>query len=200
MKNFVARIKTILLNQRTKATQLVKGIKGLPKIEERITQTINVNEIPQKCCLNLQIILFETDPKKPTNIKNVTFRKCIFSKQVIHKTTFQDCHFDSCQFNGTIIVDSEFHQCKFTESSFYKANVSGAYIDPSSFVFSYKWYRNWANVNAGWYQSLYRNSKSTHQETFAMVADKKFQFYRRYDYLLGKKEIDFDFYKGCYMT
>lgn len=168
---------------------------GLPRIEETISETIDVVDIPNGAAVDLQEVLFETASLSAhgVHVKNVIFRKCLFTRKTITAVKFQGCAFHECQFNGASIQKCEFHQCTFSECCFYKTQVSGTYLDPASFRFSSKWHRKWANVNAWWYQALYRNAKDIHQEHFAMVADRSFQFYRRYEYLFGKKKRPFRF-------
>ncbi len=79
---------------------------------------------------------------------------------------------------------------------FYKTKISGTYLDPKSFHFVSSWYLHWANVNAWWFQSLHRNSMDIHQKDFAMHADRRFRFYRRYEELLGNKKRPFKFLLG----
>lgn len=159
-----------------------------PKIKETVTNKIFINEILNNDA-ELSHIFFADKIKNPSDlkIKNVNFKKCIFSQSEIKNYTFIGCSFIDCIFNGTKIVNCEFHKCFFSECVFYKANFSETYIDPNSFNFSSMWHWHWANINAWLFQSLYKNSKDMHQEKFAMQADKKFQFYRRYEYLRGKK-------------
>ncbi|WP_272533250.1 ion channel [Providencia sp. PROV212] len=162
--------------------------KTLPKIKQQISKQISItNVIDDK--IELSIITFPNEEKESRGfqIKNKTFENCIFSKSKINRHTFINCSFINCYFNGTEIIESEFHKCKFFECCFFKANFSATYIDPASFYFSFNWHWYWANVNAWFFQSLYRNSKDMHQEKFAMQADKKFQFYKRYEYLRGQK-------------
>jgi len=165
-------------------------VASLPKITERISESIAIGVVTNGDRIELQAILFEipAPSEHGAHVKNVTFYRCLFTHQMIIGATFQGCTFMECQFNGARIKDCEFHQCKIIESCFYKSSISGTYLDPSSFVFSYRWYTKWANVNAWWYQALYRNAKDTHQERFARLADERFQFYRRYEYILGKKK------------
>lgn len=171
---------------------------GLPRIEEDIVKKIDVVDIRNDGEVTLHEILFDKDAVTihGVHVKNVTFTKCLFTNKIIKSVKFQGCTFKHCQFNGVQIEECEFHGCEFIEGCFYKADISNTYLDPASFKFSCKWYYKWANVNAWWYQALYRNSKNLHQENFAMLADKKFQFYRRYEYLLGKRMRPFRFARG----
>ena len=171
---------------------------SLPRIEERIVKNIDVVDIKNDIEINLHEILFDKDTKNNhgVHIKNVTFTKCLFTNKLIKSAKFQGCTFKFCQFNGVQIEECEFHDCKFIEGCFFKADISNTYLDPASFYFGSKWHYKWANVNAWWYQALYRNSKNLHQEKFAMLADKKFQFYRRYEYLFGKHKHPLRFTRG----
>lgn len=160
----------------------------LPKIKERITKKCFINELDVNK-IELTQICFpdEIENAKELSVKNIIFKKCIFSHSNINNYTFIGCSFIDCYFNGSRVYSCEFHKCLFSECSFYKANFTTTYIDPTSFKFSSMWHWNWANVNAWFFQTLYRNSKDMHQEKFAMQADKKFQFYKRYEYLRGQK-------------
>lgn len=120
-------------------------------------------------------------------IKGIVFTNCIFSFATIQKCNFNKCSFIDCIFNGAKISDCEFHKCSFLDCSFHKSKITRTYIDPTSFSFSSLWHWYWPNVNVWFFQTLYRNSKDMHQEKFAMIADKKFQFYKRYEYLRGQK-------------
>jgi uncharacterized protein YjbI with pentapeptide repeats len=177
-----------------------KKMAGLPKIGEKIGSTIKVADISDGDKINLMIIDFKhaSVDTKYFYLKKIKFTKCLFNKQDIQNVIFQECEFVDCQFNGANIKECEFHQCKFTECTFYKTQVSDTYLDPKSFNFSRKWYLKLANVNAWWFQELYRNSKNIHQEDFAMHADKKFQFYRRYEYLFGKNKKPHRFVGGLF--
>ncbi|ELE2993012.1 pentapeptide repeat-containing protein [Citrobacter freundii] len=160
----------------------------LPKIKEQITKKCLISKLDANE-IELSQICFpnEIASANELRVKNVIFRKCIFSQSSINDYTFIGCSFINCSFNGSRFSDCEFHKCFFSECSFYKTNFTTTYIDPDSFKFSSMWHWHWANVNAWFFQSLYRNSKDMHQEKFAMQADKKFQFYRRYEYLRGQK-------------
>ncbi len=118
-------------------------------------------------------------------LRGHTFTQCIFSKSNIQNFTFSNCSFFECSFNGALITGSSFHKCEFHECSFFKVKFRDTYVDPATFKFSPKWHWDYSNVNVGLFQDLYRNSKNMHQEFFAMEADKRFQFYKRYEYLRG---------------
>ena len=167
----------------------------LPKLTEEITETLPFTEILDKSQIKLKKIDFSKKLEKGRhkNFHKVIFTECLFSKETINEMTFQNCTFIKCQFNGTIINNSEFHQCKFDNCCFYKTKIISTYIDPSSFKFNSEWYIKWSNVNVIWFQALFKNSKLMHQENFAMAADIKFQFYRRYDHLFGQKKHPFLF-------
>lgn len=160
----------------------------LPKINEPISNKLAINKLESNE-IGLSQICFPKllTSEKELRVKNVTFTKCIFSQSSITGYTFIGCVFISCSFNGCEISGCEFHKCSFSECSFYKTKFITTYIDPDSFKFSWLWHWHWANVNAWLFQSLYKNSKDMHQEKFAMQADKKFQFYRRYEFLRGQK-------------
>jgi hypothetical protein len=166
-----------------------------PKIEESITEKVEIDGLLNNLESALKKVSFTTNCNA---VKNNTFTKCLFSYTKLRNIKFQNCKFENCQFNGTIFEDCEFHKCLFINCNFYKAQVKTTYLDPTSFSFSSEWYKKWSNINAWWFQSLFRNSKQMHQEEFAMVADKKFQFYRRYDYLLGIKKRPFRFLGGLF--
>ncbi|MHA6235946.1 ion channel [Pseudomonas fluorescens group sp. PF-69] len=155
-------------------------------IDERITQKININALTE-ANIELSIIEFPTEglSSKESRIRDKVFFKCIFSQQEINNFSFTNCKFVTCVFNGANISKVEFHDCTFDECFFYKTKFQSTYIDPKSFLFSDKWEWDLANVNAGLFQTLYRNSKDMHQDEFAMHADRKFQFYRRYQHLRG---------------
>lgn len=160
----------------------------LPKINEHISNKLNINKLDSNEIELSQIDFPDTIKNgKERRVKNITFNKCIFSQSRIKGYTFIGCSFISCSFNGSKISDCEFHKCSFSECSFYKTKFITTYIDPISFKFSWMWHWHWANVNAWLFQSLYKNSKDMHQEKFAMQADRKFQFYRRYEFLRGQK-------------
>lgn len=173
---------------------------GIPKINERISERVDISTVSDGTNYELRLILFDIDRSiiGKHSIRNVVFRKCIFSQRTISSLTFRSCNFDECMFIGTVIENCEFHNCKIIESNFLKAKISGTYLDPSSFVFSSEWHYKWANINAWWFQVLYRNSMDLHQEAFAMVADKRFQFYRRYEYLFGKRRRPFQFFRSLF--
>ena len=139
---------------------------------------------------------FETITPKERQISGKIFIKCLFSHKIIEDFTFQDCKFVDCAFNGALLVGVEFHDCEFRECFFYKTKFKDTYIDPESLHFTKKWHWIRANINAGLFQSLYNNSKTMHQEEFAMHADRKFQFYRRYQYLYGDRPNTYKFLKG----
>ncbi|NMY38220.1 MULTISPECIES: ion channel [unclassified Pseudomonas] len=169
-----------------------------PRIKEIIDKKILASSITPGSIIECSFVYFPLEgnqPSQPT-LKRVTFKKCIFSHQLIANSIFQDCQFIDCIFNGARITEVEFHQCFFSECAFYKTKISSTYLDPTSFKFSWKWHWNWANINASLFQTLYRNSKNMHQEEFAMNSDKKFQFYRRYDYLRGKNRHPNKFLRG----
>jgi len=160
----------------------------LPEITKNIKDEFNASDIKQ----GKDIIYYKVNFKERTlnenymHIDGVTFYECLFTKETIKSVTFSKCRFIKCLFNGVKIIDCEFQRCFFSECSFFKAKISGTYIDPESFSFSSIWHKEWSNINASWYQELYKNSKNLHQEKFAMNADKRFQFYQRYNFLFGK--------------
>lgn len=119
-------------------------------------------------------------------INNKKFINCTFSHEVIENYTFNSCLFVGCYFIGSRFVGVEIHNCEFHECIFLKSQFNSTYIDPDLLVFSWYWRWDRANVNAWLYQALYRNSRDMHQEEFAMKADRKFQTYRRYQYIRGK--------------
>lgn len=171
---------------------------NLPRITEDISKTIKISCIKKDAVVQLKKIDFAGTDKsgRPVSIKNTKFYKCLFSYEEIRHVNFHSCTFTECQFNGAKIEDCEFHQCVFEESIFYKASIRNTYLDPESFQFSSKWKKHWPNVNAWWFQFLYRNAKDIHQEPFARSADRKYQFYRRYEYLNGRKKRPFRFFIG----
>ncbi|WP_020161750.1 ion channel [Cycloclasticus pugetii] len=170
---------------------------GLPKINKKITKKVDILDIAKDSKIELHYIVFKKEVEGPKQrIYKVCFDRCLFSAKEIKDIIFLDCTFSECQFNGARIINCEFHQCKFKECVFYKAEIEGTYIDPSSFAYKSEWHKKWANVNAWWFQALFQNSKKMHQEGFAMIADKRFQFYRRYDYLFGKKKHPFKYLSG----
>lgn len=162
----------------------------LPKISETITDELDAANISDGQQIRLAKVLFRKEESRSRRklIKNVVFEECLFSHQFVAKITFQNCSFTDCQFNGAEIVECEFHQCAFHQCCFYKTQISGSYLDPRSFDFDSRWYRAWANVNAWWFQALYRNARDIHQDNFAMHADKLFQFYERNVHLRGRKK------------
>ena len=170
----------------------------LPRIAEDISKTIKISSIKKDAKVKLAKIDFTglDDSDHRPSIKNVKFYKCLFSYQTIRNVDFHSCTFNECQFNGAKIDNSEFHQCTFEESNFYKSTISNTYLDPKSFRFSSKWRKHWPNVNAWWFQLLYRNSKDMHQEPFARSADQKYQYYRRYEYINGRKKRPVSFFIG----
>ncbi|MFT7157438.1 MAG: hypothetical protein ACI8Q1_002457 [Parvicella sp.] len=170
----------------------------LPRITEDISDNIKISDIKEDDVVKLKKIDFAGIEKngRPVTVTKATFRKCLFSYEEIRSVNFQSCTFTECQFNGTKIEDCEFHRCEFKESNFYKASISNTYLDPESFQFSPEWKKHWPNVNAWWFQLLYRNAKNIHQEPFARSADRKYQFYRRYVYLNGRKKRPFKFLLG----
>ena len=174
-----------------------KTMRALPRIEKPIEDTIFISEIAEGSKLDLLKINFAEDTDRHSNkIKNVTFKECVFSHQLIENITFLGCTFIKCQFNGAQIKNSELHKCKFEDSCLYKTNFENTYVDPNSFKFTDDWRKYWSNVNAWLFQNLYRNSKNMHQEKFAMHADNKFLFYRRYEHLYGKTPSKAKFIKG----
>lgn len=172
---------------------------SFPKIMEHVSKKCPINELSTNKVILTQISFpEEIENKKELKVSGVNFEKCIFSHSNITKYDFHDCNFIECSFNGSIFYDCEFHNCVFSECTFFKTSFSSTYIDPTSFRFSSRWHWNWANINVWLFQSLYRNSKDMHQEKFAMHADKKFQFYKRYDDLLGKKPHFIKFFKSLF--
>ncbi|MBV4485164.1 MULTISPECIES: ion channel [Pseudomonas] len=167
-------------------------------ISEEITQTISIKSLPSSPEISFCFINFDFDSITPKErqVSGKTFTKCIFSHKIIEEFTFKNCIFVGCMFNGAAFVGVEFHDCEFRECFFYKARFKDTYIDPRSFIFSKEWHWFRANVNAGLFQSVYNNSKSMHQEEFAMHSDRKFQFYRRYQYLYGNYPEIYRFLKG----
>ncbi|WP_455851706.1 ion channel [Pantoea endophytica] len=160
----------------------------LPRISESIENAIQANELVngtialKRICFSVKLSEFQS-----VKLEGIRFEKCIFSQEDIKNYVFDKCEFVDCVFNGTKISDCEFHKCNFLDCVFFKAQISRTYIDPASFIFNSNWHWHWPNVNAWFFQTLFRNSKDMHQETFAMHADKKFQFYKRYEYLRGRK-------------
>lgn len=159
-----------------------------PRISETVTKEMSVDEIATLAEITLRKIDFKSNNEISARlpIKNKVFIKCIFAKRTIESYIFIGCSFRECSFNGAKIVGVEFHKCVFFDCMFYKTKFTSTYLDPDSLRFSSRWYWNWANINAWLFQSLYRNSKDMHQEVFAMRADRRFQFYRRYEYLRGQ--------------
>lgn len=176
---------------------LINTMTALPKIEE-IEETLFASEIPIGANLErLKIDFSEENPKQLIRrLKNITFTKCIFSRQSITHIAFIECKFIDCQFNGSKINACEFHKCEISNSVFYKASFRNTYIDPRSFHFDRIWLKNWANVNAWLFQDLYRNAKDMHQDEFARHADNKFLLYKRYEHLNGKSRNLTKFIKG----
>ncbi|MBV7405604.1 pentapeptide repeat-containing protein [Enterobacter sp. ENT03] len=169
---------------------------SLPKINERISNKVFINELNNNEIYLSQICFPDKiESEKDLRVKNITFSKCIFSQSIIDSYIFIGCSFINCSFNGSKISSCEFHKCSFSECTFYKTKFIRTYIDPVSFKFSWMWHWHWANVNAWLFQALYKNSKDMHQEKFAMYADKKFHFYRRYEFLRGQKR-----YLGKFIT
>lgn len=154
--------------------------------KKRATEEVSINALKDGD-VTLSLIKFPNIklPSKERRINGRYFNKCVFSQEIIEGFTFDKCRFIECVFNGAEIVETEFHDCKFDECYFYKTKFKSTYIDPRLFSFSDKWHWDMANVNSGLFQSLYRNSKDMHQDEFAMHADRKFQFYRRYQHLRG---------------
>lgn len=188
----INKIKTQLREIKENLTRIWNWKKNdnlpLPKINEHITNVVQVTK-SMNSSVSLSRIYFpaNTTYSSEFKIEGVVFTKCIFSLSTIQKYTFNKCSFIGCIFNGAKISDCEFHKCSFHDCSFHKTKITRTYIDPASFNFSSLWHWHWPNVNAWFFQGLYRNSKDMHQERFAISADKKFQFYKRYEYLRGQE-------------
>lgn len=174
-------------------------MKTLPKLSARVTESLDLTVVEKESHVELKKIEFsEPSNNAQRSTKNVTFRECLFSHENIVGRNFYGCIFENCIFNGAEIRRCEFHQCSFKNCVFYKTRIAETYLDPTSFGFSSSWHYNWANVNAWWFQSLHRNSMDMHQKDFAMHADRRFRFYRRYEELLGKKKRPFKFLLGLF--
>lgn len=158
-------------------------------VSETVSQRFSIENLPKGDVINLSQIDFPSTGLSPDQrrIYNKRFVNCIFSQRIIENLTFNGCSFDGCSFNGASIVEVEFHKCTFSECYFYKTKFSATYLDPRTIFFSDDWHWDRANVNTWLFQALYKNSKDMHQEDFAMYADIRFQFYRRYQYLRAKK-------------
>lgn len=171
---------------------------ALPKIHEHITYTTDAINLADQSCALLRKISFKKQSNDPRRkkISGVTFIKCLFSNEEINGYFFEGCTFEECQFVATKFLNCEFHRCKFVDGCFYKATISETYIDPTSFKFNKQWRQYWPNVNTTWFQALYRNAKDTHQEGFAMSADRKLHFYERYQFLNGRNKNYAKFLKG----
>lgn len=152
-------------------------------VEDPVKTIIKASELASLDEISLAFIDFDNSDKKVWKISDKLFSKCIFSQKIIANIDFQNCTFKGCAFNNALFLEVEFHNCNFYECHFYKAKFKETYIDPDCLHFSSKWKWHRANVNSGLFQSLYHNSKSMHQENFAMRADRSFQFYRRYQLL-----------------
>lgn len=176
--------------------------------DERATSSVAINAVKDLPDGEVKLYLISFPEVRLASserrIKGRVFNRCVFSKEVIEDFAFDNCRFIECVFNGAKIIETEFHDCFFVECYFYKSKFKSAYIDPRSFSFSKRWHWEMANVNAGLFQSLYRNSKDMHQDEFAMHADIKFQFYLRYQHLLGTSpkpsrfvwSVFFDYFLG----
>lgn len=171
---------------------------GKLNFREKVVSKILASEIIDSSELSLTHIDFILKPPVAPrqNIKNVTFEKCLFAHQAIANYTFNGCTFIECNFNGAEFDEAEFHKCIFDECFFYKTKFRSTYLDPASLRFSSKWHWNFANVNAWLFQNLYRNSRDMHQEVFAMNSDRRFQFYRRYEFLRGQNPRPLKFLTG----
>ena len=111
-------------------------MQGIPKITERISESVEIATVSDGDTCELRIVLFGIEKStRKHSFKNVVFKKCIFSQRSISSLTFHSCEFNECMFIGAAIVDCEFHNSKLINCCFFKAKISGTYIDPSSFVF-----------------------------------------------------------------
>lgn len=158
---------------------------------------VEITNLPEAAMIEKFRIEFSDrgdEKKRQFKIKNKKFVRCVFSHKVIENFNFMNCTFDECSFTGAFIVECEFHKCTFDDCSFYKTKISTTYLDPKSFKYSPKWHWDFANINSWFFQVLYRNSLNMHQEEFAMHADKRFQFYRRYEYLRGNNPRPLKFF------
>lgn len=172
-------------------------MKTLPQLSAQITEPLNIVDVKMGSFVELKRIEFqEPSGSSQRHTKNATFRECLFSHARIAGRVFSGCKFENCIFNGAEIVNCEFHSCSFHNCVLYKTKISETYLDPKSFYFSDSWHYHWANVNAWWFQSLHRNSMNIHQKDFAMHADRRFRFYRRYEELLGRRKRPFKFLLG----
>lgn len=186
----------------------------LPRIKEKIETTIDLRSIKEKpkdaqrVQEEIKLVRIECGvggAQTFHRVKNVDFVKCIFSRQTFFKINFYNCTFTDCILNGAEFESCEFHSCRFVNSCFFKASFEKTYLDPRSFNFSAKWYWHYANVNVWLFQELYRNSKDIHQEVFAMHADRRFQFYKRYENIFGQRKsvvkfissLVYDMVLGC---
>ncbi|RON66203.1 ion channel [Pseudomonas fluorescens] len=167
-------------------------------ISEKITKHAPIQTLPNTPEISLSFIefYFENITPKERQISGKIFTKCIFSHQIIENFTFTNCKFLDCVFNGAYLTGVEFHDCEFRECFFYKTKFKDTYADPVFFHFTKKWHWISANINSGFFQSLYSNYKNMHQEKFAMDADRRFQFYRRYQHLYGRNPSIYKFVKG----
>jgi|TARA_R110000851_G_scaffold90656_1_gene198024 hypothetical protein len=172
-------------------------MKPLPKLSAQVTESIELIDVEKGLMVELKKIEFsEPSNNSQRQTKNATFRECLFSHENIAGRNFVACSFENCIFNGANISHCEFHQCSFQNCVLYKTKISDTYLDPKSFHFTASWHYHWANVNAWWFQSLHRNSMNMHQKDFAMHADRRFRFYRRYEELLGNKKRPLKFLLG----
>ncbi|WDY56009.1 ion channel [Pseudomonas sp. PSKL.D1] len=174
----------------------------LPRIERRLTESFDLRSVrnfsDERMVRYVKVGgVRSLGVRDVVKIKNTTFANCSFAQQVFKGLVFQNCNFYNCVFNGSIFLECEFHDCAIVESVFFKTVFEMCYIDPRSFVFRDRvWLKNYANVNAWLYWGLYKNSKTMHQEKFAMLADRKFRLSKRYEYLYGRKPDYLRFFKG----
>ncbi|KTC19144.1 potassium ABC transporter [Pseudomonas marginalis ICMP 9505] len=158
-------------------------------VSEELVLSYPINNIYKNDVITSAIIHFPSIEYSAAQRRKekITFVNCVFALEKIKGFTFSSCSFEGCSFNGAFFSDVEFHKSVFSECYFYKTRFSETYLDPRTIKFSDDWHWDRSNVNTWLFQALYKNFKSMHQEKFAMYADKKFQFYLRYQYLRGKK-------------
>ena len=171
----------------------------LPRIKRVLSEKIDLRTVKVGAELSyVAVVGAQADgPSDVVKKKNVRFINCSFSKQQFKGIAFHSCVFYNCVFNGAFFANCEFHDCVIVEGVFFKTSFEDTYIDPRSLIFdNKKWLRNFANVNAWLYWELYKNYKNMHQEKFAMIADRRFGLYKRYEYLYGRKRDVWRFCKG----
>lgn len=110
---------------------------------------------------------FESESRNPIVLNDKTFYEVSFKDTDINNVRFINCRFTRCLFIGASVNDCEFTNCIFKDTNTSKIKVRSCLFDPLCFEGNFDLVSD-TNIAIDLYHTLYRNASEEHQPEHAL--------------------------------